>query len=148
MWYRSERSGMWRNWYTRYVQVVVAARPWRFKSSHAHKNKKAGCGQHSAILFFSMRGLEDLVRRFASMRSKRSTRCTENVMFNFMPTASPFTALRASQCTHAQIHHHTLVVFAKPWSSIGKPGLFGSKGEYSYAVPVWRGVDHRPHLLE
>jgi hypothetical protein len=28
---------MWRNWQTRMVQVHVAARPWRFKSSHPHQ---------------------------------------------------------------------------------------------------------------
>src|SRR5277367_6043862 len=26
----------WRNWQTRYVQVVVVARPWRFESSPGH----------------------------------------------------------------------------------------------------------------
>ena len=29
--------GEWRNWQTRYVQVVVPARAWRFKSSPAHQ---------------------------------------------------------------------------------------------------------------
>jgi hypothetical protein len=30
-------EGEWRNWQTRYVQVVVIARSWRFKSSLAHQ---------------------------------------------------------------------------------------------------------------
>ena len=30
----------WRNWYTRYLEVVVGVIPWRFKSSRAHQNKE------------------------------------------------------------------------------------------------------------
>ncbi len=33
-------SGMrsWRNWYTRYLEVVVGETPWRFKSSRPHQS--------------------------------------------------------------------------------------------------------------
>jgi hypothetical protein len=29
----------WRNWYTRQLEVLVGATPWRFKSSSAHQEK-------------------------------------------------------------------------------------------------------------
>ena len=29
----------WRNWQTHYLEVVAAARSWRFESSPAHKNR-------------------------------------------------------------------------------------------------------------
>jgi hypothetical protein len=32
----------WRNWQTRYVQVVVVARPWRFESSPGHHPCSSG----------------------------------------------------------------------------------------------------------
>ena len=34
---------MWRNWYTRALEVRMAERLWRFKSSHPHQQVKLAC---------------------------------------------------------------------------------------------------------
>lgn len=36
---QSTNERTWRNWYTRYLEVVVGVIPWRFKSSRAHHNE-------------------------------------------------------------------------------------------------------------
>ena len=48
--------GEWRNWQTRYVQVVVAARLWRFKSSLAHQTR----AKASVLIIKALKCLPDV----------------------------------------------------------------------------------------
>src|SRR4051794_30357686 len=57
---------MWRNWQTRWVQVSVLARAWRFKSSHPHHKVLHGPPERVAFLVFMMRLLRWLALPLAA----------------------------------------------------------------------------------
>jgi hypothetical protein len=48
---------MWRNWQTRWVQVSVLAREWRFKSSHPHHTSSVNFASVNKIVSSQLKNL-------------------------------------------------------------------------------------------